>query len=502
MLTFGRPSRAAAVVGGVAALLTALAGPVGAQPATPSASANLDVLEIPIGVDESTAGKVVALDVFENSPPPVRPDVISIEVDGSTAAGVLVVSVSGPDCLATGQVTTCEVPYRPAPFNVMFDALAVNLKVAGGAAVGDVGTVTVTVTGDGLAPTTTEHEITVAPSGSDLVGERVVGPEVAAGGIASYRPIIQNAGDQTAEVVRITLHDSRYARFDDRFRNCEAGDDGTLCTIEIELAPGETAQVSPESAIAFQVPAHAPHRHWASVFFEASEVSTAPATDPADGPLLEFVEISSGDFGPGRTGGQFAFQVGDNPADVAAIGAEITGAVGEVVDVTLAAVNDGPADVERTDGNRPNLAITFPAGVEVVSLGQDEGALDDGPRLCGPLIDGVPAFGSEPAGLDYVCDIGLLPAGERASFTFQVEITGTAATTGSVEVVGDFLDSDRDNQTADIVLNATGGTGGGLPVTGPPVLITAGAGTALLALGLAIFLAARQRRVRMVVPTE
>lgn len=505
MSNLGKLARIAAGAGTAVVLGTALSAPAAAQPGTPVLSTNIEVYDIAIGVDESSDGMLVALDLYENIDLSDRPDTVTVEVDTSPAAGVLVVGVNGPGCATTGMVTTCEVPLELAPFNVMHEALTVNLKVAAGATVGDVGTIATTVTGDGYAPSTVEHPVEVMESGDQLFGNRVVGPEAAPGDVVPFRPMIRNVGDQTTDIVAIEIDGGRYVQPVDQFRNCQPDElGGATCTVEIALAPGEAAQAAVDSVVELQIPTNTPHRHRPNVIYSAHTPPTAPETDPADGPLFELVKIPAADFGAGRELGSLDLSVGDNPSDVAAVGAEISGAVGDIVDVTLEATNDGPADVQGGRGQLPSLLLTFPEGVKVLEMGQDEGAHDDGPRLCLSVVGGATKYMDEPEGLDYVCDFGALPAGERASFTFQVEITSDAPATGSAEVVGDFPDPNQDNQLAEILLHPSGGGGGGgdLPVTGPRTLITAAGGAAVLVAGLALFLVARQRRVRVVAPTD
>jgi hypothetical protein len=61
----------------------------------------------------------------------------------------------------------------------------------------------------------------------------------------------------------------------------------------------------------------------------------------------------------------------------------------------------------------------------------------------------------------------------------------------------------RDNQDEFVVfVGSTGGSGGGLPVTGPKAIAIGGAGAAALAVGVFLFVAARRRRVVLVTPAE
>lgn len=508
-----RPARLVAGAGCAVLLSMSLATVAAAQDSEPVASAFLDSRDIAIGVDESTEGKTVALDIVENLPPVSRPDDLTVEIDSSPADGILVVEVLGGDCSVADMVTTCDVSYDPQPFNVMRDVLAVNLKVASDAEIGDVGVIEVTTTGDGFAPSTTEHEIEITEPTADLQVKRLVSPRTEPGGVAEFQPIVHNAGDQTAEFVRLEIGDARYADVVHDYSNCFSTIEFPVaCTFELDLAPGETAMVPSASAVEVGVPSNAPHQGHVRMLYEAWPVSSEQPGS-GDGPVLQLVKVSDVEFGAGRESGTLEIPLGDNPSDVAAIGADITGAVGDVVSVEVGASNDGPADLQRGADRLPNIEVIFPEGVTVLSLGSDEGAGDDGPRLCAPIIDGAPATGDDrqPHGLHYLCEVGLLPASEDATFTFDVEITSDDPAAGRVEVNGVVNDPNPDSQVAEITLhqvdpddpNGVGDDPNGvgtpqLPVTGTTAAVVAAAGALVLALGLTLVVAARKRRIRLI----
>lgn len=76
-------------------------------PQAPYVSASLFSSTITIGTNESTAGKTSAL-VLSGCCKGQLPDRVTVKVDASGAAGVLVVAVSGGPCTVSGAVTTCE----------------------------------------------------------------------------------------------------------------------------------------------------------------------------------------------------------------------------------------------------------------------------------------------------------------------------------------------------------------------------------------------------------
>jgi LPXTG-motif cell wall-anchored protein len=499
---------AAALLGAVA-LLGAAAPAAGADPA-PRAFAQFDEQTIAIGVDAATPGKTVPVDVFYCCAGDDVPAEVTVEFDASGAAGVVEIRVLGPSCASTGDLTTCQVPLvRQTPAE---GSLQVNLTVAPGAAVDDVATVRMTTNGAGLDETVTGSIVEVVEPEADIIGKRFVVTDVAPGSVHSFSPTFYNSGDETARYVGVRLSDDAFARLTERFSNCryeEFGDGGSAyCEFELNLAPGEAAQVSP---VEVQVQPNAPESGVIGVFYLIDGWDTPLEGDLGefgDGPEMTATKVPAAGFGAGERNGRLSLWTGPNPSDVVALGADVAGAGGDVVTVEVGLRNDGPAYLSGAlDGeglspdapDQPAATITFPAGVSVVRAPQM--LVERGPLLCAPIIDGVAVWArsGEAVDVSYRCTLsGSIDAGESWLFPFEVRITGAGPATGTVVAAGGANDPDPDNNTAPITLAGTGGAGGGLPITGASAATTAAVGAVALLAGVGLYLVSRRRRVRIV----
>jgi LPXTG-motif cell wall-anchored protein len=86
-----------------------------------------------------------------------------------------------------------------------------------------------------------------------------------------------------------------------------------------------------------------------------------------------------------------------------------------------------------------------------------------------------------------------------------VKIKSAPGTDGTIVVSSIGVasaESEPANNTAAIVITTSGGSGGGLPVTGASAGIVAGAGAAVAALGVGLFMVARRRRLVLVAPND
>ncbi|GAA3449060.1 hypothetical protein [Dactylosporangium matsuzakiense] len=189
-----------------------------------------------------------------------------------------------------------------------------------------------------------------------------------------------------------------------------------------------------------------------------------------------------------------------NALDLAAVGAQASGAAGSTVKVKVGAKNNGPASGNTNrSGGEPllHLEVRLPEGTELAAK----------PDNC--------SVDSENAAKVQCYSPDTLYNGE--SFLVELALKITKVTPNAAGLVS-FGHSDRDpnhaNDTADIVINPANGTGGGnpggdngngggsLPVTGVQVGLVAGAGAALLSGGIFFFAVARRRRVLLVTPKE
>lgn len=352
----------------------------------------------------------------------------------------------------------------------------------------------------------------------ELLVQDVVGAEpVTPGDVIAYQPIVHNGGSATAEVLYLELFDDEYAHHTQQFSNCRYLDDSrhATCEFTISLAPGETAQVPADGAVELQVLPNAPHGWRINANYRVSSFDE-PVLDPdgelGDGPELPLEKLPDAEFDGGDD--DFAnvlFDVGPNPADLEAVGTEIAGAVGDLVTMEVGVENHGPADIGplspgegSTEAvNQVAVTVTVPEGVTVVEVLRT-GAPIEHVGSCVPVVDGEPAWerAGEPGATSYRCgaiETALVP-GDVWLFPFQVEITGSAGATGTVEVAEAANDPDPGNNTAEITLavgpaGSGGGSDDGLPVTGVPISMVAGAGAVALAAGVGLYLLARRRRI-------
>ena len=518
----------------------------------PFVNASLASLTITIGTNESTAGKTSAVELTGCCKGQL-PDRVTVQLDVSGAAGVLVVAVFGAPCTASGPVTTCEVDpggsYDPQGAGFRPDgAIQVNLKVANGAKVGDKASLKLTASGAGLRSITTNDPVEVVASGPDLVSRGLRTDLAKPGDLRQYTPEVHNSGDATAKFVRLDVNADIYVRVGQQYSNCrydplkdgETAPEHGYCEFEVDLAPGETVQFGPPMSVRVQpdVPNHFVALPGYQVRVVDGPLQPLPGPAPS-GPVLQPVKVAARPIPGGAVEessfgfGDVAVPVGDNPADLSAIGAEATGAAGSRLGITLGLKNGGPADAVGLVGDggsifsgrelpldspdRPAATVTFPAGTTVLSVPNGiglDGMQGQGNVFCFPVVDGKPDLTKQGLvhGLVYWCTASsILDLDETEPIRFTVSISGTAVLTGTIVVSGGGNDPNTANNTASIRLippgatdvpSTGGGQGGGgtstvsLPVTGRPTGIIAVGGLLLLLLGLGLVLLTRRGRAR------
>ncbi|MFG1885057.1 hypothetical protein [Micromonospora sp. NPDC049102] len=194
---------------------------------------------------------------------------------------------------------------------------------------------------------------------------------------------------------------------------------------------------------------------------------------------------------------------GDQRADVAAVGATVTGAVGATVPMSVGYVNNGPA--RAGDSGQQGLAVpttvTLPAGVTAVTVS----------TYCVDPTDDEWRPGKPGARL-YECSApGGIARGERVGFDFRLRIDRAGSQTGSVALRtrsggGPIADLNPANDTARLLVNPNApttpggngnggggaGDGGSLPITGAPLGLIAALGALLITAGLGGLLLTRR----------
>jgi hypothetical protein len=402
------------------------------------------------------------------------------------------------------------------------------------AALGETGKLTATFAADGIKPVTRTTDVTVA-EGVDLV----------AGG--STRTTAKPGADFTASLqvhntTERVVHGAALAFGTDygfsapaaaRFANCYyVQDQLNSCTFDQELQPGATYE------------AVVPYRLRPDTYAPSSVVGDfewLTSGDYAD--LRKFIDDNGFD-GPGRPGAGPKLELralpaksalaepkqtdtdadnnsqdltvdvaGKQGANLAAIGASLTGDAGDTVTATIGVANAGPATIDRcrNGGEAAVVVVSIPAGTKVVGL----------PDGCYPTQDGYLGNPNGKGLAEYGCFTDpVFPARTTVTWPFRLQLTEQVVNgTGWVEVnppcaCDRFHDANTKDNVATIVVNPRtaaghggaggtgdtggqgGGDGGGLPITGPRAGVFGGLGLLLVAAGIGGVVLARRRRTR------
>ncbi|MCU7724035.1 hypothetical protein ODJ79_09940 [Actinoplanes sp. KI2] len=438
---------------------------------------------------------------------------------GDGLAGVSLRPAAGVDgCTAVSPTTvTCEVANSHDAVDPFETTLQFAAEIsATAAALGETGKVTYTLSGDGIQTVTKTVDVTVA-EGVDLAAgpDKTISVKPGAGFDAGLQ--VHNNSDSVVHGAAVVfLTDYPFASTQ-QFSNCFYGDGQvTACTFDQDLQPGASYQL----AMPYQL-----RKDTAAPSATGAVFEWLPGGDWDD--LIKFLDDNGIDgVGTPGKGGAIALQptptsqslkqtdpnydnnfqaldvnvTGKQGVDLAAVGATATGAAGTTVTVPVGVKNNGPATLNRTESGFGIAAlITIPAGASVASFPEDECFLNTQDTI----IHG------DPKAVQYACFTDdVLPAGDSVTWKFGLKINkATPGATGSVALYPTCecewpADSNKANDTAKIVLNPAGagqpggGSGGGLPITGPQTALIGAAGVALLAGGAAFFALSRRRRTR------
>ncbi|MFC0528408.1 LPXTG cell wall anchor domain-containing protein [Phytohabitans kaempferiae] len=505
-------------LGVVGALIATTAIPAAAQ-----AAAQVSLFFSDTTVAAGGPGKVDSVFLFATGPVVLDKPVVTF--DATDLAGVVEIedeSLSSYCEEPSPGVLRCQDPFE---IELDEDTLAVPFSIvmtaAPGATDGDEGTLKVTLTAPGIDAVSHEARLRVGEGVDLAAGDNA---EVsAAPGAAFTAPLrVRNIGDTTAEGAVAIFYNDYGFQAAQKYSNCTYdGDEVRICTFDGDLAAG--ADYGVPFAYRLRADTYAP----GSQFGEVGWMTPAEYEDlrayldkfgidagqPGDGPKLELSQVV-GAQARGRQADTDPFNnwsyvevkaTGENGADLEAIGAEFDGEAGTTTDVELKVVNNGPAVRSSGRGGETitRVKVVVPSGTTAVAAPEEchPTTADDN---TGEDVDWEhPGKAGAPA---YFCDGGLFLAVDETlayPFTFRIdEVIADAA--GAITVnapcecptFGDDLD--KSNDTAKILVNGTGGGGGGLPVTGASTGIVAGAGALLLAAGVAGFVIARRRRMRFV----
>ncbi|MET8149216.1 LPXTG cell wall anchor domain-containing protein [Actinoplanes sp. NPDC049668] len=511
-----------------------LAAAVVSAPGTPALAADPAVrLHFPdisvVGEDPKTSALFAWIDVPGTAPAAIGK--LTVSVDTAGVDGIATVEafaefkdIGGEYCDQAGTVITCDLdgPIELEGGTNLLPLLPLSVTAKPGAAQDAEGKLAFTARIDGGPAVTAESTVTIG-EGVDLAGVIAKPVTVAPGSRAVADVRVANVGTRPVKgVVLVLLGWDRSLTKDGGFSNCTYGL-LTVCTFDDELATGTSYELS--TPMALEIPADAA---------AGSTASTIGAWyTPSD--FKELIDLGpelDGDIlGPKGTGAPAALRAvkakksamgnqvdtnldnnlllsefvvgGSRHPDMAAVGATVTGTPGDKVRTKVGFVNNGPGTLYHLtfDNVDPSTHITVPAGLRADKV--DERcvpfAFDEGTEFPeGPEADFAGAS-------EYVCFVedGKTAAKESALFDFTFEVLENASTTaGQVRINEDFfaleepIDRDDSNDTAKITVQASGGSGGGLPVTGANAGLIGAAGGVLLLAGALGLLLVRRRRVR------
>jgi len=527
------------LAGSAAALLAAAAV---ASPAAPAQAADptlgVHFPDLAVATDDA-GGKINALMAWIDLPDADAGSQIGkfrISVDAAGVSDLATVATfddlefAEQSCERAGTVITCTLggpfPLTAGPNLILL--LAVHVTAKPGAATGATGKLAFTVQADD-GPAVSYKSTVEIGDGVDLAAVDTAALTVAPGAVGATDLRVANNGKRPVTGVVLALLGWAEGLVEgEGFSNCTYGL-LTVCTFDDVLAPGETYELS--TPMRLRMPADAAAG--------SSAVALGGWYTPSD--FREILSVLPGDpdevpLGTPGKGGRVhlskrapaasasssrsaaAAQVDTKPdnnvlisevvvagsrkPDLAAVGATVTGSAGDRVHTRIGFRNDGPGTLYHAsfDNTEPATHITVPARLRAVTVDS----------RCVPAadfdFDGDDFDGeAETVGAaEYLCltldDRTKAKSSVLFAFTFEV-LDDASEAAGQVRINEEFftggepLDRDASNDSAKIVVSASG-SGGGLPVTGANAGLAGAAGAALLLAGGLGLLLARRRRVR------
>ncbi|WUD70957.1 hypothetical protein OG937_04320 [Streptomyces sp. NBC_00510] len=396
--------------------------------------------------------------------PVVHQGPYTIKIDASGLEGVAAVKLP---CDATGLTAVCERDDINA--GEAYNRIGgIRLDVDADSAAGDFGTIKVTGEGEGVefAPLT----IDVLVGGPELLGRKLSEPKGLAAGDTYQAPVgFRNVGGMAAEGAVLHFHGSRGLSFPDGYGNCayKHTTEGSLlyqgtdaiCTFPGTYKTGTAytlAEPLKVKTAAFAL------RDGFSYGFSAVGAKKAEALlendgyTPGTGAPLTLEEL------PGAPAGDYTRYAdldlpSGNTYDLVLTGASARGDAGDTVKADIGFRNDGPAWISalRSGGEPIIFSVAVPEGAKVTKS----------PKGCNftTIDEGVKG---------YLCwvDTPLLEDA-KLSFPFELRIDKVVKNAkGKVSLPrwNDPAEPEHSNNTAWIVLNATGDGDGSQGSSGGP----------------------------------
>lgn len=284
---------------------------------------------------------------------------------------------------------------------------------------------------------------------------------------------VKNIGDTAVEGLVLWWEGGEGAYFKDTFSNCTYVSHFVVCRFDVTIAPGASYKLSRPFPLDISADQAAPgyaraHYHWSTIDKFDTDIQPGRPDDrkPGSLPAVQLVHPSTGKPAPSSPtsgdvpqhdlsengndfGTVYVTVTGNNPRDLAAVGATVTGTQ---ADLTVGLRNVGKVPLEDPDSDSPwRIAkITLPEGVTATSV----------PEPCQAITGG------------YLCEArSPFRPGTEQLWTFPVTIAeGTKDGVGSVTLVGDGAADDQNpkNDTAKILVNPSSSPSPSTSPSGPP----------------------------------
>ncbi|MDG4829617.1 hypothetical protein O7627_09915 [Solwaraspora sp. WMMD1047] len=187
---------------------------------------------------------------------------------------------------------------------------------------------------------------------------------------------------------------------------------------------------------------------------------------------------------------EFAVWTKPNKHDFAVTAGPVSGNIGDIVEIPYTVINNGPSD------GSAGWTFTAPTGTLFV----DDGDHENGPWCYFNDEDGRPV---EELPVVSCSTEGEFPAKasgyQGVQEKIKLRIVSTPGDDGTLRVrpYGENAESNPANDEVKLVVTV-GGSGGGLPITGVNAALVGAVGGGVVAVGAALFLLARRRRIVIV----
>lgn len=389
-----------------------------------------------------------------------------VTIDASAFQGQLSLSASdvpSPCVSKSESVLVCDSEKlddgRPVPPGRHMRGIGFGLRTLPAARPGFSGQIRISAEKNGTVIGKTEIKTAVADIGpiTDREGQGVSG--VKPGAVLGTTAGFTQYSARGLDGVYVSASLSPGLSFTKEFSNCEYGDvgygSGARCYVETPVEPGHAYDVD---SFPFKVDGTALAEGWGvTVHAESSSSPKLSHSHRGDGPQLKLTERPSG---PGdlRQGGASGSVGVDNTSDLQVLGAVVDGKAGQVVRAKLGVRNNGAAVLRQWFGSDPGddpgviVQVTVPPGTTAVDV----------PDRC--KADGLPT--SEPGHRVYWCYQDLydtyFEVGQLTPYDFGLRIDKPSALApGSVKLTRPKSDDNNKNNTAAVIVTVDGKLGDG-----------------------------------------